>query len=100
MADQDETGVEIKLWFFPLAFFLFACTPRIQIDGKTYKRYWGTHFFDLAPGRHKVTIYFPYIFMPRCGENSVTIELEHDEVVCVSYFMPPWVFAKGFLSVS
>jgi hypothetical protein len=100
MATQGATGAEIKTGFFPLAFFLFACTPRIEIDGHVHKKYWGTHFFELSPGAHKITVYFPYFFMSHCGENSISVNVRAGTVTRVSYNMPPWMFAKGSLKVS
>ena len=64
-------GIEVKVGFFPLAFFLFACKPRIVIDGAEPEvRNWGTHFFPVSPGRHTVKIYFRYLFKAECGANQ------------------------------
>ena len=100
MTRQGVTGVEIKVGFFPLAFFLFACTPRIEIDGRVHKKYWGTHFFELSPGTHTITVYFRYLFMARCGKNSISVNVPAGAVTRVRYNMPPWMFAKGSLTVS
>jgi hypothetical protein len=100
MTTRGVTGAEIKVGFFPLAFFLFACTPRIEIDGRVHKKYWGTHFFELPPGTHKITVYFRYLFKSRCGENSVSVNVPAGGVARVRYNMPPWMFAKGSLTVS
>lgn len=56
--EVDVTGVEVKLSFFALAFFFFACTPRVEIDGKVRKKAWGTHFFPVSPGKHTIKVYF------------------------------------------
>lgn len=100
MAAPGVTGVEIKVGFFPLAFLLFACIPRIEIDGQVHKRYWGTHFFELPPGTHTIKVYFWYCFMSRCGENSISVNVSPGAVTRVRYNMPPWMFAKGSLTVS
>jgi hypothetical protein len=90
-----QTGVEVKAGFFPLAFFLFSCTPRIEIDGTPNEKPWGTHFFPLAPGTHRIRIYFKYMFMAECGANSIDIQVVDGHVVRVSYYMPPLMLAKG-----
>ena len=69
MTTNNNGGLEIKMAFFPLAFILFMCTPRITINQFEDRRYWGTHFFEMPPGRYRVTISFPYLFMSYCGEN-------------------------------
>ncbi len=99
MAAPRMTGVEANVGFFPLAFFLFACRPRIEIDGVTHTRPWGTHFFELAPGRHTISIYFAYLFKPKCGLNSITVDVQPGQVTRIRFYMPPWMFAKGSLKV-
>ncbi len=100
MTEQSKTGVEVKTGFFWLAFIFFFCTPRIEIDQAVHKKYWGRHFFELSPGEHQVTVYFVYLFKPRCGENSITVTVAPDTVTHIRYFMPPWIFVKGSLKVS
>jgi hypothetical protein len=97
---MHDTGIEVKLSFFPLAFLLLFCTPRVEINGQAHTCPWGTHFFALPPGAHRIAIYFPYITSSRCGENSVTVNLPENHVRRVNYFMWPWVFAPGSISVS
>jgi hypothetical protein len=99
MAEQGMTGIEVKTGFFPLAFFLFFCTPRIEIDGQVHKKSWGTHFFEVSPGTHTITVYFGYFFMSRCGQNSISVNVPAGTVRHVRYNMPPWMFAKGSLKV-
>ena len=99
MPEQGANGVEIKTGFFPLAFFLFFCTPRIEINGQVHEKPWGTHFFALPPGAHKIAVYFSYMGMPRCGENSISVDIENGRVTHVKYHMPPWMYSKGSLEV-
>ena len=98
-AANSQSGVEVKLSFFPLAFLLLACTPRVEIDGQANKKYWGTHFFPLSAGPHKIRVFFPYIGMPECGANSIDIVVPPGGTVRVGYFMWPWMFAKGTLAL-
>ena len=95
-----KTKLEIKLGFFPLAFFLFACTPVIEIDGEKNSKSWGKHYFELTPGQYKIKIYFPYAGMSECGANEVTIDIQEGIKRRVSYYMWPWMFAKGSINVT
>jgi len=95
--ETEKTGLEIKTGFFPLAFFLYACTPIISIDGQEHRRDWGTHFFELEEGEHTIKVFFKYFFMKECGANSIDIQLEEGKVTRVKYYMPPLVTMKGFI---
>jgi hypothetical protein len=87
---SDDTGVEVSLEFFPLAFFLFFCTPRVVIDGKVRTRDWGRHFFPLRPGRHTVEVFYPYFFWPETGYASLDVRVEPGELRRVNYYH--WAF--------
>lgn len=97
---SSQTGIEVRLSFFPLAWFLFFCTPQVEINGAAQRRSWGTHFFPLNPGNHRVRVYFRYLFMAECGANSIDIQVSGGNVTRVKYYMWPWMFAPGSLSVS
>ena len=96
---MNESGVEVKLSFFPLAFLVLFCTPRVEINGHAHTVSWGTHFFALPPGTYQITIYFPYLTSSRCGENTAVVEVAPGQIRHVRYFMPPWVFVPGSISV-
>ena len=93
--DDDETGIEVSTSFFPLAWILYLCTPRIEVDGEIFIKPWGTHFISLDPGRYDVVVYFPYGFMSRCGENRIQIRLREGDVARIEYYMWPWMFMAG-----
>lgn len=95
-----KTGIEIKTGFFPLAFFLFFVTPVIEINGKKNKNGWGTQFFNLSPGEYKVKIYFPYMGKSECGANQISVKVAAGQIKKVSYYMPPWMFAKGTIKIA
>ena len=99
MVERGRTGIGVAAGFFRGAFFLFACAPRIEIDGVAHKKSWGTHFFEVSPGTHEVTVYYVYLFKPRCGENSISVEVGEGRIAHVRYHMPPWMFAKGSLKL-
>ncbi|MBA2542829.1 MAG: hypothetical protein H0V17_24500 [Deltaproteobacteria bacterium] len=91
--------IEIKTGFFPLAFLLFFCTPTIEIDGAPQRRSWGKSRFEVAPGTHRVKIYFKYLFKPQCGANEIDVTVAEGQVANVNYWMPPWMFSRGSLKV-
>jgi hypothetical protein len=93
--DEDETGIEVTMSFFPLAWILYLCTPRIEVHGEIFVRPWGTHFIPLDPGRYQVAIYFPYMFQNRCGENRIRIKLREGDVARIEFYMYPWMFMAG-----
>lgn len=89
------TGVEVTAKFFFFAFILFFITPNIEVDGTLYRRKWGTHFFELAPGHHRVEVSFPYLFRKRTGANSLEFDLTPGQVRRIRYRAPLIVFMKG-----
>jgi hypothetical protein len=94
-----QTGIQVELGFIPLAFFLFFCTPRIEIDGVVQLRPWGTHLFPVAPGAHRVSVWFEYLFIPQCGLNTIDVNVPAGSVAYIKYFMPPWMFAPGSIQL-
>jgi hypothetical protein len=100
MSARAMTGIEIKVRFFPLAFLLFFCKPTVEIDGAAHRKGWGTHFLELAPGSHTIRVYFRYLFMSKCGDNSIRVNVQPGGVSRVSYYMPPWIFSKGIMKVT
>ena len=96
---EPETGIELKLSVFPLAFLLYLCTPHVEINGRVKKKKWGTQFIPLKPGRHSVSVWFPYVFMSECGLNTVEFKLREDEVKLVTYDTPFFIGMKGSMSV-
>ena len=96
----SRTGIEVITGFFPLAFFLFLCSPVLEINGHAIPKGWGTQFYDLQPGRYRVTIYFAYMFRPQCGRAEVEVTIGPGEWRRVNYYMWPWMFAPGSISVT
>lgn len=94
-----NTGIEVTTRFFPLAFLLFFVKPRIEINGKSFDRKWGTSSFELPAGEYRVKISFPYI-MRECGANEVLVRISEGGTAKIDYFMPPWMFSKGRIRVA
>ena len=96
MYGQPTTGLEVKTSFLPLMFLLYLCTPRIVINGQENRRPWGTHFWPLEPGWYNVKVFYPYLFLPQAGANSIDVYVHPGRVTRVQYSMDvPFVFAKG-----
>jgi uncharacterized RDD family membrane protein YckC len=91
----QNAEIKIRLRFFPLAYFLFFCTPTIEIDGVIHRRYWGTHVFPVAPGKRRIRIYIRYFFMSHCGDNAMDVFVHNGYTAVISFFMPLWVLGKG-----
>jgi hypothetical protein len=94
---QPWSGIEVHTSFFPLSFFLYACTPRIVIDGNVNLRPWGTHSFQLQPGMHNIRIYFRYLFIETCGPASVNVVVQPNCVHRLRYEMGIFMFSPGSL---
>jgi hypothetical protein len=95
--DSNQAGVWINLRFFPLAFFLFMCTPQVEVDGALRRLPWGRHFVPVGPGAHTLRVWFAYFGMRQCGLSSIELRLASGEFAHVDYFMPPWMYARGSL---
>jgi len=92
---QPWTGVEIETSFFPLSFFLYACTPTITIDGVPQRRPWGTHRIPLSGGMHNIRIYFRYLFMEQCGPAAINVVVQPNCVHRIKYEMGVFMFSPG-----
>ena len=96
VADSAKnTGIEVNTGFMPLSFFLFFCSPVIEINGQKNRSSWGKRFFDLPEGEYIVTVYFPYMFWKRCGENSITVRVASGQVEKISFYAPLVMTSKG-----
>lgn len=98
-ATLKKGKLEIKTGFFGLAWFLHFVTPVIEINGQRVKKPWGTSYFELEPGNYTVKIYFSYFVMSQCGANQVSVKLDEGQSKMISYKMPPWMLAKGKMTV-
>lgn len=92
---QPWTGIQVETSFFPLSFFLYACTPRIVVDGNVMLRPWGTHSIPLEPGMHNVRIYFHYLFLPQCGPAAINVVVQPNCVHRIKYEMGIFMFSTG-----
>ena len=94
------TGIQVHASFFPMSFFLFFCTPVVVIDNQAYRAGWNKpFFFPVPPGVHTIKIFFHYLWMSECGANSAQVNIVPGRVSTVEYFMPPWMYAAGSITL-
>ncbi len=82
---EDVTGVEVNVSFHPFTFLLAFSKPIIEIDDKPIEKDWGKFFFPLEPGKHRITIYYPYLFFKKLGTRSEDVFVFPNQVVRVDY---------------
>src|SRR5437868_4366873 len=92
-----QTGLVLNLTHNPMAFLFDFCAPVVMIDGIGYKMKWGRQYFQVSPGKHQVKVFFKYLYLPECGANSIDVDVAHDKLCQIEYYMPSWMYAKGNL---
>ena len=95
-----KNQLNFKLAFFPLAWFLYFVKPIVEINGEKHEMSWGHCSFDLNSGTYDVKIYFPYLGNEECGLGQISFSLKDGETKTISYYMWPWAFAKGEVTIS
>jgi hypothetical protein len=97
---MDHGVIEVETKFFVLAFLLLFFKPKISIDGyEPQERPWGLAGFTVPPGRHRVTVFVPYLFFPRMGESSIDVDVARGHAVRVRWNAPWLVFMAGRIVV-
>jgi hypothetical protein len=95
-----ETGtIEVTAQHSALAFIYALFRPNVEIDGRLEKRPWGTHAFEVPAGHHTVEVSYPWLFAPKCGKNSVEVDVRAGETVRVRYNAPPIRYVAGKITV-
>lgn len=92
-------GVEVTGRHNPLALFLYLVPLKVEVDGQAESGSWGARFIAVPPGQHQVTVYFPYLFKPRCCEGSASVTVSPGQVTRVGYRAPMFMFSPGKLEV-
>jgi hypothetical protein len=83
---QPQAGLEIKAGFFPLAFVLFFCTPHLSINGSApIRAKWGDNLIPVEPGRHQVTMWYPYAFIKQASKATLVVDVAHGQVAQLTY---------------
>jgi hypothetical protein len=92
-------GVEVTGRHNPLAWILFLVPLKVEVDGQAESGSWGSRFIAVPPGQHRVSVYFPYLFRPRCCEGSASVTVSPGQVTRVDYRAPLFMFSPGKLTV-
>jgi hypothetical protein len=96
---MEKGTIEVTAQHSPLAFIYALFKPNIEIDGRLEKRPWGTHAFEVTAGRHTVEVSYPWLFAPKCGKNSVEVNVSVGETVRIRYKAPPIRYVAGKITV-
>jgi hypothetical protein len=92
-------GIEVTGRHNPLAWILLLVPLKVEVDGQQESGSWGSRFIAVPPGEHRVSVYFPYLFMPRCCEGSASVTVSPGQVAKVDYKAPLFMFSPGKLTV-
>jgi hypothetical protein len=92
-------GIEVTGRHNPLAWILYLVPLKVEVDGRAESGSWGARFITAAPGQHQVSVYFPYLFRPRCCEGSASVTVSPGQVSKVDYRAPMLMFSPGKLKV-
>lgn len=78
------------------AFIYQATTPKLRINGVDVPvPGWGTYQYPLAPGRHQLHAWVPYVLPRRAGKATVEVEVHPRQRVDIEYMAPTVTFASG-----
>jgi hypothetical protein len=97
---SPQARIEVTVAHSHLAFFYRLFTPTIQINRTKERKPWGVHTFALPPGDYEISVWYPWLFSPECGKNSVRLRLEAGQVKRVKYRAGLIRYLPGKISVS
>jgi hypothetical protein len=80
--------------------FIYASQPRVLLDDQEHVITWGENELRVTPGRHDISVYFPYSGFDRCCIASTVIEVPPDETIEIEYRTPFWMTSPGKLRVT
>jgi hypothetical protein len=94
------TAIEVDAGFFKLAWILFFCRPRVEIDGNVNMGKWGVNRFEVSPGNHTVAVWFRYGPMNQAGKNTIQVNVSEGQTQRVRYRAPWLIFLPGKLKMA
>jgi hypothetical protein len=95
---EDSSAIQIKLRASPLALFLWFCRPEIQIGETKYRRYWGTHRFEVPPGARLLRIRVPYFGMS-LGRAEFPLSIQPNVFLTLRYEPPALLGQPGTIAM-
>ncbi|MFE9454652.1 hypothetical protein [Streptomyces sp. NPDC006739] len=96
---STRTGISIEGRHNPMQVFLRFVRLTVEVDGKAQSGAWRNRFVPLAPGSHRVNVFFRYLFKARCCEAAVTVQVTADQPVKLEYRAPQILTSPGRLTV-
>jgi hypothetical protein len=88
-------GISLRTRFFRLDWTLRFTHTTVTIDGHSYERPWGEHYFPLAPGRHQLQVSYPYLRRSQAGKVSIPVDVAPNQVVQAAYRAPKSVLVSS-----
>ena len=89
--------IRLRPQFLVIQFFLFFVRPRVSLDGgepqKIKWRAW--HEMPVAPGKHRLFVYFPYLVPRRAGPAEIEVSVDEGQTTDVRYRAPLIMFSPG-----
>ena len=79
---------------------MYATRPRVLIDEQEHVITWSEHEFRVRPGRHEISVYFPYTGSDRCGLANAEIEVMPGETITIEYRTPFLTTSSGKLRMT
>jgi hypothetical protein len=95
----SRTGVLLTTRRFPLAWLFWTFKTDVSIDGEAAVVPWGTHFYQLAPGRHSIRVGFRFMWGKDMGADEVECDVVQGQTTTVTYRSPFLVTSAGSIRV-
>lgn len=97
--EDSKTGVSILTKLRINEFAARRVKTTIMIDRHSSDLPWGSHFFELEPGRHEIEIGFRS-WGRVVAKNHVAVNVEQGQILSIVYKTHRyWVFLPGSISV-
>jgi hypothetical protein len=73
----------------------------VEIDGVAVgqARWNRPEFFTTGPGRHRLTVSFPYLWTKRLGEATIEFDTQAEQTIDAEYRLGGLVRGRGSLSI-
>jgi hypothetical protein len=97
---MTETGVRITTHRrFGQSVLMRPLTVEIDDVSVGEVRWNRSEFFTTGPGRHRVTVSFPYLWTKRLGEATIEFDARADQTIDAEYRLGGLVRGRGSLSI-
>ena len=85
----EQTGVQLTVKHFVLAFLMVIFPVTIKVDGQPMKGKWGPQFLPLSAGTHSIEISWKYLWLWDASKAMTQVSVTDGQVVSVTY-VAPW----------